>query len=61
MKGAVSLILKTEVSEAQGRRQKGGRQGSPCPPNRQAWPPLINKLTLLKTAAFVFNFELWPP
>ena len=33
------------------------RGGGPL--NRHAWPP-INKVTLLKTAAFVLNFKLWP-
>ena len=42
----------------QGQRQ-GGARGT-CPPNRLAWPP-INKSFLLKTAAFVLIFKLWPP
>ena len=29
--------------------------------NMLAFPPPINKLSLLKTAAFVLNFKIWPP
>ena len=35
--------------------------GGPSPTNRHAWAPPINKLTLLKTAVFVFKFKLCPP
>ena len=35
------------------RDSRAGARGGPGPP--------INKLTLLKTAAFVLNFKLWPP
>ena len=38
---------------------KGAR--GPAPPQSTCLTPPINKLLLLKTAAFVLNFKLWPP
>ena len=32
-----------------------------CPHAPGPTSPPINKLTLLKTVAFVLNFKLWPP
>ena len=43
----------------QGWRQRRTRGGL-APPIDMLSPP-INKLSLLKTAAFVLNFKLWPP
>ena len=37
-----------------------GGQGGLVPPINMLDPP-INKLSLLKTAAFVLNFKFWPP
>ena len=44
----------------QGRRQEGGAREDLAPPIDMLGPP-INKLTLLKTEAFVLNFKLRPP
>ena len=40
---------------------QGRRQGGAWPPQLTCLAPPINKHTLLKTAAFVLNFQPWPP
>ena len=52
--GCIPLIL------PQIRRQGGGPNGG-CLPPIDMLSTSINKLTHLKTVAFVLNFKLWPP
>ena len=40
---------------------RAGAKGGLAPPIDMLAPPLINKFSILKTAAFVPNFKLWPP
>ena len=50
----------TTKSRLRADAKEGGGAGEPGPPIDVLGPP-INKLTLLKTAAFVLNFKLCPP
>ena len=52
----VADIFSRITHSAAQRRRQGGR-GSPI----DMLGPPINKVALLKTAAFVLYFKLWPP
>ena len=60
-KTAEKLLCSTSVGRGPKGRQQGRRQGGPggAPPIDMLGTP-INKLSLLKTAAFVLMFNFWP-
>ena len=55
----VTTIL-AKTSSTVKRKSGPAPRGGQAPPIHMLGPP-INKLTLLKTAAFALNFKLWPP
>ena len=58
--GSIPGSIKSDAVFPTARHYSGPAPRGARPPNRHAWLP-INKLALLKTAASVLNFKLWPP